>query len=1307
MKLTPTFAEMLKQKLTTGNSRSILLNATPGRLVSRLPLTDLNIIKSDLGDQFFSILTSQRTFSFKVTINFGGRTEDNQAKLARIGKRMSSIKFDHDDYLKEHGVETFGFGFPVLIRQNPKDSTKVIAAPVFVFPLGIRQSFDKPNEWIISRDGDSEIRVNEVLASFLENEEHVKMPSIPEEMLEDGVLDETELKTLCKELLSKFQETASAFSIDSTWAGLEPFPEKANKTEKINPGKVLWNGVFGIYKSQKQNLIREMDLLLSDFDNLMQEQGGELGWDNSHSPMKTDPSQNGVLRSLQNSRNVVIQGPPGTGKSQTLTAIVSSALANKKKVLVVCEKRTALEVLKSNLEKLIPDAKKAIALIEDVSRDRSTIVETVRGRTAAFLTNQQHLQKVLKEDIFSFEYKARVIDLQYSALKEPIWRNMPWPDLVSQWIRPKRHEDDTHKLYQLQRVFHQDRTTDDGYISLYRVIEEAAILFNKTKPQYSFFQSSLRLPLILGNGHHREIIHVIKDNYYKIDSLLTDIELLKTEIRENSTAQIAALISTTVADLKELSTIVNSAKNTGIDIYQLPFKAKLLALFSKRWKAMLHNSERAKTLRKQLQVYWKQIFNKPFVLDDLGVQSKLIADQHPLLAEILYKDLLQCQSPKNKLKQPARFNTIVTIINDVQNSLQEIVMERLVSLNNESIEEVEQTTFALKQKLQIVLRMEDDIGYFISWKIFYRKLSAFETKWIEVLVENSSDRWLKIIEDAWLYYRLLEQDQDGKYPTDDSSLRILRDLGLKIQKNQERLINQNLEDWFVSGQKRIKQLGLQVNQLYNLRGSKGSTRNSLRKIVHADISAFTDFFPVLMLNPSTCSSLLPLLREYFDLVIFDEASQLRIEDTFTALLRGRQVVVSGDSQQMPPSSYFSSSTNLVEDDTDNNDESEENENETSKLLEDAAKEMSTKESLLEFAIDAGYMQTYLDMHYRSKHPDLIEFSNVCFYNSRLVPMPEKSSERPIQYIHVNGLYEDHTNRKEAEQIIRLLKEEIDEKHSIGIATFNLTQRNLILTLIGEERINDKAFHNKMTVFEDNGFFVKNLENIQGDEKDIIFISTTFGVKSDGKFLMNFGPIGNQNGHKLFNVIITRAKVKVYVLTSIPENKISDYRGRLEVSRKVDGRTALMAYLDYSRAVSNNNDAEKTNILEFIRSKVSLGRATVEGALTGLTESPFEEEVYSWLAEAIGADRVKLQYKCGGFRIDMVVFPKSGDSKVKLAIECDGAAYHSDQLSWHYDIYRQDQLEQEGFIFRRIWSTNWWRKPEKEFEHLLKVISELN
>jgi very-short-patch-repair endonuclease len=318
-------------------------------------------------------------------------------------------------------------------------------------------------------------------------------------------------------------------------------------------------------------------------------------------------------------------------------------------------------------------------------------------------------------------------------------------------------------------------------------------------------------------------------------------------------------------------------------------------------------------------------------------------------------------------------------------------------------------------------------------------------------------------------------------------------------------------------------------------------------------------------------------------------------------------------------------------------------------------------------------------------------------------MPERSQYKPIKLIEVNGLYEDQSNRDEARQVVDILLNHIKLNNgkypSVGIATFNLYQRNLILEEISRIRQKDLEFDKKISALEPD-FFVKNLENIQGDERDIIIISTTFGRKRDGSFGQHFGPIIQKNGYKLLNVIVTRAKIKIYVCTSIPIEYIKQYSVLLQQYRN-NGRAIFYTYLAYAKAVSEGDETTRQAILQQLYDNCESKIFEIENDSTG-SESPFEDEVYYRLAEKIGQNRIEQQHKVGGFRIDIVIKSKNSGLPV-LAIECDGAKYHSSHEAYAWDMFRQTQIETHGFKFYRIWSTNWWISPEKELRKLVEYI----
>ena len=596
---------------------------------------------------------------------------------------------------------------------------------------------------------------------------------------------------------------------------------------------------------------------------------------------------------------------------------------------------------------------------------------------------------------------------------------------------------------------------------------------------------------------------------------------------------------------------------------------------------------------------------------------------------------------------------------------------------------------------------------FSKWQYFYLECGALQRSVLRVLIEIQPNDWQTAFE-AWYFHWTLARNESTQTPKNDQALKSLR---AHLKRIQELQIPKILRAWHRYQHKSVRKFNdrathTSVKRLYNKRGSKGERRNSLRKIINADFDLFTDFFPVTLVNPVVCSSIIPLKENLFDLVIFDEASQLRLEDTFPALMRGRHKVVSGDTHQMPPTSYFASSKTMLIDWT----ESDEDATDFEQIDSDDS-DLAEKESLLEYAEDIGYQRSFLDFHYRSRHPDLIAFSNAAFYGSRLVPMPAQKEYQAIELIEVDGLYDKRLNKEEAERVLDLLlslvktpeneeemeEEDVVETPSVGVATFNLNQRNYLLERLQELKLMDEAAARKITALERGGLFVKNLENIQGDERDIIIISTTFGRREDGRFLQLFGPINQAKGYKLLNVIVTRAKQKVYVVTSIPPEFYNQYAQQMQEKGNT-GRTCLYAYLSYAKALTIGNTELKKSILENLAAHCT---EPVFQHYSLQSSSPFIEEVTKRLKPYIPAERIQKQYRCGGFVIDIAIFPPDNElNQTVWAIECDGSKAHKSEEAYMHDVYREVQLERLGFQVYRIYSANWWMDAEASLKELV-------
>lgn len=421
--------------------------------------------------------------------------------------------------------------------------------------------------------------------------------------------------------------------------------------------------------------------------------------------------------------------------------------------------------------------------------------------------------------------------------------------------------------------------------------------------------------------------------------------------------------------------------------------------------------------------------------------------------------------------------------------------------------------------------------------------------------------------------------------------------------------------------------------------------------------------PCMLMSPLSVAQFLGESALQFDLIVFDEASQILPADAIGAISRGRQAVVVGDSKQLPPTNFFG--TMLLG---------------ASEAEEDAYDE--SPESILDACTKVGMAEKRLRWHYRSRHEDLIAFSNRYFYDSDLVTFPSPDAgARAIDYIYVaDGVYErarNRWNRVEARRVVDLVIEHVraHPEQSLGVIAFSQKQMEVIEYELELRKRADPSLEPLLKEEGPDGFFVKNLETVQGDERDVIFFSVGYGFDEARKITMNFGPLNREGGERRLNVAVTRARDHVKVIASIQPQDIDRSRTNAK------GVHLLRAYLEF---------AERGPI-------ALLGEIASEG---GEPESPFEEAVILALQER--GLRVVSQVGVGGFRIDIGVKDEAAD-RYLLGVECDGATYHSSKTARDRDRLRQQVLENLGWRIHRVWSADWIKDPDRETAKIIAAL----
>ncbi len=421
--------------------------------------------------------------------------------------------------------------------------------------------------------------------------------------------------------------------------------------------------------------------------------------------------------------------------------------------------------------------------------------------------------------------------------------------------------------------------------------------------------------------------------------------------------------------------------------------------------------------------------------------------------------------------------------------------------------------------------------------------------------------------------------------------------------------------------------------------------------------------PCMMMSPLSVAQYLAPEGIQFDLVIMDEASQIKPEDALGTLLRAKQIVVVGDPKQLPPTSFF-----------DRTDED---------VMDEEATPLDNAESVLEVAMKAFQPVRRLRWHYRSQHESLIHFSNDRFYDQDLVVFPSAttdSSRLGIRHHYVEGAsFVGSCNVKEAQAVVAAIVEHArtSPDESLGVGTFNLKQRDCISELLYKMCEQDSSAREAIDRLNENHdrLFVKNLESLQGDERDVIFISYTYGPDPDnGKVMNRFGPITGNYGWRRLNVLITRARLRVEIFSSM---KSSEINGGPD---KSFGVNAMKDYLEFAK----------------------IGRLPDRGLTSGREpDSPFEVAV-SRVVRRMGLQVVP-QVGVAGYFIDLGVLCPGSQGDFLLGIECDGAAYHSAKSARDRDRLREEVIRKRGWNLHRVWSTDWFLNQKHEEERLMQAI----
>jgi hypothetical protein len=1331
-------------------------------------------------------------------------------------QKLRGVAEDARTYEQDTGAHVLHVGFPLLslpamAAGKRQKSARRIVAPIALVPVSlvVKAGIQPAVEIACRGEGIDLIEPNTALLTWLESQCGVSA---------DGLYADEEAIDPWREIfeLVRFVCTALKLRLPESLAKLHeqrpPLVSAPRGDDERQQAEINFSGVLGLFPVANQGLLRDMQAMtegdlptgpiesfLSAETLLHNEQAVAASASAATPPPKrtldfstdrfvtaTDPCQAQAVRMARSCPGLVVHGPPGTGKSQTITNIIGDHLARGERVLLVCDKRTALDVVLNRLNHM--GLARLCALIHDPQRDQRELYRRLREQLEALSDigiDPAAVKKLAKVDAELQKIHATLSDYRTAVMDQAGDPHGSLHTLIGRWLAtsgtPVQLDERSAAALSLDDVEHHAQAVQE-------ILQRAEAAGYPGNP----WRTAAGMPLDEFLSTTGEMLRNALRRCRELDAALPDAAgaatlLPKENLRQQAEARNA--FATTLDKLRadvDQPTRAKWATSTGEEIAatwqklqshqttrkalesplppelttalmgQAPPMAEINTAIQQlteylasaaKWYGFLAVGVKGRARRalarfglpltpqnaQQVQAFLLGLRNRitlTALLAGLGDTvdcfdaarlRKRLADHEAVLSirkqvaeNVLLGPLAEGLRPwltgeggaefiEAIRKSAARAAGLALLVEVLQAShcfnltwIENYTAAQCASIPPQSTIEALTTHFGT---FEHVLRVQTGLAALpeplrpAAGALTVQDGSPHDAMLAlqRAALTNAITERLRRVPQALQTDAVDLSNQMTRYRTlEQQKMQLVRDVILHqwITRQKERML--------ATTGSRLNTLGADLKRRLTLRGERAMR---LRQVLAAGRNVeggdpLMDLCPVWMASPETVAQLFER-KPVFDAVIFDEASQCRLEEALPVLTRARRVVIAGDPKQLPPTRFFESGLTA----------SNEEDPQTDQELFEA--QQAEVEDLLGAALNISIEQCYLDVHYRSRNADLIGFSNQYFYESRLQAIPAHPSNRvrfaPLTLYRVDGVYDKRCNPAEADRIATIVRDLLKraEPPSIGIACFNLQQRDLILERLDALAATDAEFAARLAEsrcrqgnasFE--GMFVKNLENVQGDERDHIIISTTYGPDPQGRFYQRFGPVGRAGGGRRLNVLVTRARQEVHVVTSIPA---AMYRTLPEIppGAAPTGAWLLYAYLRYAEVVA----ALYAQADAVVNDPAAIAPAKVDEAASRWP-SNFARQLADNMAGNAGVGSY-VYWGNEGFCIDMALKHPIEPEGVTIGVLCDGTRYGraTDPVEW--DIFRTAMLESQGWKLHRLWTPHFFRDAQRCSEEILR------
>ena len=1131
------------------------------------------------------------------------KTKDDM--LSTEISKIREIKREVEEIERETGRCELYIGYPFVFGSITRGVSKsAIKAPLMLFPVKIDIVGEDTVELSINEQ--EKIRINPALVLAIAQAKRLNIDRLELEF--DSMSRFSSVKDVTDYLRRAGLRIDCSMSKNVYAYSKFKEPDVRAGTLSIRFGAVL--GRFSLSSSiyNDYSLLEKSRLTNDAINELLLTQGAKKKNVRTRAngavsyPVKMlDFAQSEVVNKVDKNGNMVIYGPPGTGKSQTIVNVITDAVSKGKRVLVVSQKRAALDVVYSRLGAL---NKRAMYLTDEGKEKQKFYERCLIAHQGNMTESQDDLGRLMAE---------------YLSLEGKIAKEVECLNGIYNTLNEKRPF---------------GLSLSEMYSSSYMI--------QKSSLEYAIYLKMIECPELMKQSYTELSEALFGIRSMNIERTYYDF-VLDREKNPLIDTMHKGLDILTLSEVKGALLEIAKTKKRPFNIGKYPYYRQALAYLP----LMENEKSLDRIIELELELEEATAGAKPF---RRGQRRREIREE--------------LKSSVNAITEYTRDYDCLNRV--FSKDGYHAIIDNILKGNNAYIKQVHDAIDGYIAKRDVRAHLDG---------LDKNKLTVLSFAYTSSKGYNNYVTTIEKLLDIRIYHEVIRLEEECK-----NNLAVMVDypnVTSRIYKLKEAELS--LADKICAGKSAKAYESLYIaaknNKDFLYQISKKQNFWPIRKTMEVYAELVLTLFPCWLLSPENVSNLLPLKKNLFDIVIFDEASQVFIESTIPTIYRGKNIVVAGDAKQLRPSTTFMK--RYLGADHDGDDYSMQ-----------AALEV---DSLLDLAV-ARYESANLTYHYRSRHEELINFSNAAFYSAGLNIAPnitKNLDNPPIERYLVEGVWQKKRNEAEAERIVEILKDILNTRErneSIGIITFNSDQQACIQDMIDKAALKDEKFRTAITRErsrteggEDVGLFIKNLENVQGEERDIIIFSIGYAKNEEGKLYTNFGSLSTEGGENRLNVAITRAKSKIIVVTSIePEELKVD-------TAKNNGPKLLRSYLQYVRAISDGAAEEARAIL---------------GELSAVKEerTPINNNVTS-IDKQIAQRLTKLGYKVDlgvgneNNRISLAIFDEKID-RYLIGVELDTDAASSSASALERDVYKPKFLESRGWRIMRVWCRDWWLYPTR-------------